>query len=182
MQVVDVNLDTANLHAHKGEALGGQAVARVEVALVPLGALEAGPVVVGDCVEAIAKDNGARGGGAEGVVVGGVDVRVVGKVLLHVDNVEAVLGQGTADVVGVDALVARHAVVVEEGGQAGDVVGQDVEGARGLGDDGLGEARGRSEEVRGTHLGCCGPVDRAVNLRTELASLLSINWRDERAV
>lgn len=148
VEVVQVNRNSANVGRHKGEALGRQAVSRVQVALVPLDPLQSGPLIIRDRVQPAAEGHAAGCGGAVGVVVGLVDVGVIVEVLLQVDDIVSPAGQLLADEVRVDALIPGDAVVVEDGREAGDVVGEEGEAARLRGGGGRHQAgaEGRVED------------------------------------
>jgi len=127
VEVVKIDLNTADLHAHEAETLGGQTISRVQVTLVPLLASEASPWVVGNSVESITEGNTAGSRSALRVVVSGVDVGVVVEVLLHMNNVVFLDSKSGTDEVGVGSLVTGNIVAVENVWQTSHVVGEEVE-------------------------------------------------------
>lgn len=135
MQVIKINLRPLNHNPRQAKPLGRQAIRLKDATLGPLDPVHPDrPLVVGQRAQAIAKRHVARVRRAVGVGrVGAEDLAVVREVLLQVDDVVARLAEDGADGGGVGGLVARHAVVAEPGGEAGDVVGEEVEAARGGG-------------------------------------------------
>lgn len=151
-------------HPHNREPLWRETIGPARLgASLPLDALKVDPVVVGEGIQARAKGDAARGCGAVGVgicfVEGGVVVEVLHynslliyfvflmlfffnitmskcgeDYLLDMDNVVAVLSEPLADHFGVLGLVAWDIIAVDDFGEAGDVEGEDVEGAGGSGE------------------------------------------------
>ena len=149
MEVVKIDLNIANLHAHEAETLGGQTVSRVQVALVPLLASEASPWVIGNSIEAITERNTARSRSALRMVVSRVDVGVVVEVLLHMNNVISTGSKSSADKVGVGALVTGNIIAVENVWQTSHVVGEKVELSGLLAKTEAAEGQGRDQKLAG---------------------------------
>lgn len=154
MQIIKVDIHPLiDPHPHAGEPLRRQTIGATRLrALRPLHALKVHPGEMGEGIQAGADARAAGGRRAVGVriAVRLVDSSVVVEVFLDVDDIVVVLGEATAHLMGVGGFVA-FAIRVQEGREAGDILGEDAEGGGGCEEWGCEEG----EESDAPHGGVC---------------------------
>lgn len=116
MKIINININAlGRIPPHICKTLGRQTIrARSIRANIPLDTGIVDPVTRRNAIQPTAKRHTSRSRRPERVIVGLVDGRVVVEVLLHVDEVVAILREVAADLPGVFGLVAWDVVALKD--------------------------------------------------------------------